>query len=44
MIQALGGVESILEHALLKETYLLSWEGLLWEKTSGFEESMKYKQ
>jgi pre-mRNA-processing factor 8 len=44
MIQALGGVEGILEHTLFKGTYFPSWEGLFWEKASGFEESMKYKK
>lgn len=41
MIQALGGVEGILEHSLFKGTYFPTWEGLFWEKASGFEESMK---
>lgn len=44
MIQALGGVEGILEHTLFKATYFSTWEGLFWEKASGFEESMKYKK
>ena len=44
MIQALGGVEGILEHTLFKGTYFPTWEGLFWEKASGFEESMKFKQ
>ncbi|KAL8138631.1 hypothetical protein V2J09_004632 [Rumex salicifolius] len=39
VIQALGGVEGILEH-----TFFPTWEGLFWEKASGFEESMKYKK
>ena len=43
MIQSLGGVEGILEHTLFKGTYFPTWEGLFWEKASGFEESMKYK-
>ena len=42
--QALGGVEGILEHTLFKGTYFPTWEGLFWEKASGFEESMKYKK
>lgn len=41
VIQALGGVEGILEHSLFKGTYFPTWEGLFWEKASGFEESMK---
>ncbi|KAH8048735.1 U5 snRNA binding protein [Aureococcus anophagefferens] len=42
---ALGGVEGILEHTLFKGTYFPTWEGLFWEKASGFEEeSMKYKK
>jgi pre-mRNA-processing factor 8 len=44
IIEALGGVEAILEHTLFKGTYFPSWEGLFWEKASGFEESMKYKK
>ncbi|NXG69523.1 PRP8 factor, partial [Baryphthengus martii] len=44
MIQALGGVEGILEHTLFKGTYFPTWEGLFWEKASGFEESMKWKK
>jgi pre-mRNA-processing factor 8 len=44
MIQALGGVEGILEHTLFKGTYFPTWEVLFWEKASGFEESMKYKK
>ncbi|KAG2609651.1 hypothetical protein PVAP13_4KG063300 [Panicum virgatum] len=38
VIQALGGVEGILEHTLFKGTYFPTWEGLFWEKASGFEE------
>ncbi|KAK5016633.1 pre-mRNA-splicing factor 8, partial [Cryomyces antarcticus] len=41
---ALGGVETILEHTLFKATAFPSWEGLFWEKASGFEESMKFKK
>lgn len=44
MIQALGGVEGILEHTLFKGTYFPTWEGLFWEKASGFEDSMKFKK
>eukprot|EP01084_Bolivina_argentea_P006621 12562_1 len=44
IIQSLGGVEGILEHTLFKGTYFPTWEGLFWEKASGFEESMKYKK
>jgi len=44
VIQALGGVEGILEHTLFKGTYFPTWEGLFWEKASGFEESMQYKK
>jgi pre-mRNA-processing factor 8 len=35
VIQALGGVETILEHTLFKATAFPSWEGLFWEKASG---------
>lgn len=44
VIQALGGVESILEHTLFKGTYYPTWEGLFWETASGFEESMQFKK
>jgi pre-mRNA-processing factor 8 len=44
VIQALGGVEAILEHTLFKGTYFPTWEGLFWEKSSGFEDSMKFKK
>ncbi|KAI9220140.1 PRP8 pre-mRNA processing factor 8 [Blastocladiella britannica] len=44
VIQALGGVEGILEHTLFKGTYFPTWEGLFWERASGFEESMKFKK
>ncbi|KAJ1967880.1 hypothetical protein IWQ62_001577, partial [Dispira parvispora] len=33
MIQALGGVEGILEHTLFKGTYFPTWEGLFWERS-----------
>ncbi|KAK0270700.1 pre-mRNA-splicing factor 8 [Friedmanniomyces endolithicus] len=32
VIQALGGVETILEHTLFRATAFPSWEGLFWEK------------
>ncbi|BFZ64705.1 pre-mRNA-splicing factor 8 [Saitoella coloradoensis] len=32
VIQALGGVEGILEHTLFKGTGFATWEGLFWEK------------
>ena len=32
VIQALGGVEGILEHTLFKGTAFPTWEGLFWEK------------
>ena len=44
VIQALGGVEGILEHTLFKATAFSTWEGLFWEKASGFEESMQFKK
>ena len=44
VIQALGGVETILEHTLFKGTGFDSWEGLFWEKSSGFEDSLKFKK
>ena len=34
-------LQGILEHTLFKGTYFPTWEGLFWEKASGFEESMK---
>ena len=36
VIQALGGVEGILEHTLFKGTYFPTWEGLFWEKARPF--------
>lgn len=44
VIQALGGIDSILEHTLFKGTGFDSWEGLFWEKSSGFEDSLKFKK
>lgn len=44
MIQSLGGIETILEHTLFKGTGFSSWEGLFWEKASGFEDSMQFKK
>lgn len=44
VIQALGGIETILEHTLFKGTGFTSWEGLFWEKASGFEDTMKFKK
>ena len=44
IIQALGGVEGILEHTLFKATGFPTYEGLFWEKGSGFEDSMKFKK
>ncbi|QPG77068.1 hypothetical protein FOA43_004466 [Brettanomyces nanus] len=44
VIQALGGIETILEHTLFKGTGFSSWEGLFWEKASGFEDTMKFKK
>ena len=37
VIQALGGVEGILEHTLFKGTYFPTWEGLFWEKVGFFK-------
>ncbi|PWN94126.1 putative PRP8-U5 snRNP protein, pre-mRNA splicing factor [Acaromyces ingoldii] len=44
MIAALGGVETILEHTLFSGTGHPTWEGLFWEKSSSFEESMQSKR
>ena len=41
MIKDLGGIENILEHSLFKGTYFPTWEGLFWEKSSGFEEILE---
>jgi pre-mRNA-processing factor 8 len=41
VVQALGGVESILEHTLFKATYFKTWEGVFWEKKTSFEDSLK---
>ncbi|KAJ1723371.1 pre-mRNA-splicing factor 8 [Coemansia erecta] len=34
MIQALGGVECILEHSLFRGTFYPTWEGLFWQQQS----------
>ncbi|PWN47328.1 PRP8 pre-mRNA processing factor 8-like protein [Violaceomyces palustris] len=44
VIAALGGIEGILEHTLFAATAFPSWEGLFWEKASGFEEQMATKR
>jgi pre-mRNA-processing factor 8 len=44
VIQALGGIETILEHTLFKGTGFDLWEGLFWEKNSGFEDLLKFKK
>lgn len=44
VIASLGGVEGILEHTMFAGTAFPTWEGLFWEKASGFEESMKFKK
>lgn len=44
VIQALGGIETILEHTLFKGTGFDNWEGLFWEKAAGFEDQLKLKK
>ncbi|KAI3617313.1 hypothetical protein CBS9595_003222 [Malassezia furfur] len=44
IIAALGGVEGCLEHTLFKGCNFPTWEGLFWEKSSGFEDAMKHKK
>lgn len=44
VIQSLGGIETILEHTLFKGTGFDSWEGLFWEKSSGYEDTMKFRK
>ena len=44
IIAALGGVEGCLEHTLFKGCNFPTWEGLFWEKSSGFEDTMKNKK
>ena len=44
MIKNLGGITNILEHTLFKGTYFPTWEGLFWEKSSGFEETLENKK
>jgi pre-mRNA-processing factor 8 len=41
MIQALGGVDAILEHTLFAGTGFTSWEGLFWDKKGSFEDKIK---
>nr|UXY87508.1 splicing factor Prp8 [Cryptomonas sp.] len=43
VVQILGGIENILEHTMFKGTYFSTWEGLFWEKSSGFEQSFRSK-
>ena len=44
ILEALGSIPNILEHTLFKGTYFSSWEGLFWEKASGFEENFGAKK
>ncbi|KAJ2895405.1 Pre-mRNA-processing-splicing factor 8, partial [Coemansia aciculifera] len=45
MIQALGGVECILEHSLFRGTYYPTWEGLFWQQQStSFSGAMGQRQ
>lgn len=44
VLEALGGIENILEHTLFKGTFFPSWEGLFWEKASGSEENFASKK
>jgi pre-mRNA-processing factor 8 len=41
MIQALGGIDAILEHSLFGATGFASWEGLFWDKKGAFEDRIK---
>ncbi|SPO35463.1 uncharacterized protein PSFLO_00934 [Pseudozyma flocculosa] len=43
-VAALGGVETILEHSLFAATAHPTWEGLFWERSSSFQESMQHKR
>ena len=44
VIQALGGIQSILSHTLFKATGFEDWEGLFWQKQSGFEQQMQMQK
>ncbi|XP_075591060.1 uncharacterized protein LOC142597946 [Dermatophagoides farinae] len=44
IIQALGGIECILEHSLFKATFFSSWEGLFWQRNQGLEVVLKCKK
>lgn len=44
VVQALGGVETILSHTMYAATGFSLWEGLFWEKQAGFEDTLKYKR
>lgn len=44
VIQSLGGIRSILEHTLFKGTGFEDWEGLFWQKQSGFEQQMQMQK
>lgn len=44
VVEALGGIGSILEHSLFKATGFEDWEGLFWQKQSGFEQQMQLQK
>ena len=44
MIEALGGTTTILQHTLFAATGFPHYEGLFWEKSTGFEASMQHKK
>lgn len=44
VVQALGGIEAILEHTLFRGTGFDSWEGLFWETGGGLEDQLKMRK
>lgn len=44
VVDALGGISAILEQSLFKATGFEDWEGLFWQKQSGFEQQMQLQK
>ncbi|KAG9389487.1 PROCN (NUC071) domain [Carpediemonas membranifera] len=44
VVQALGGIECILEHTVFRATGFTDWTRLFWSKSSANEERLKYKK
>lgn len=44
VVQALGGIDAILEHTLFRGTGFDSWEGLFWETGGGLEDQLRMRK